>query len=86
VPKRRAKRRTIYEALTNHEWIKDIQGALSVVVLIEFLDLWDSLAQVEPNAKDSHLWRLAPLGLYSSKSIYDNFFQGTTPFRPWEHI
>ena len=40
---RRRKKRTVQEALTNQAWISDIQGALTVGVLIEYLHLWDIL-------------------------------------------
>ncbi|WVZ89009.1 hypothetical protein U9M48_035473 [Paspalum notatum var. saurae] len=52
-------------------------GALSVEVLMEFLDLSDILAGIDlqPDVLDSHIWRLSPSGQYSSKSAYENFFQ-----------
>ena len=34
-------RRTVYEALTNRRWVTDIKGALSLDILVEYLDLWD---------------------------------------------
>jgi hypothetical protein len=41
VPKRTAKRRTVAQALQNRSWVNDIRGALTVPVLIEYLQLWD---------------------------------------------
>ena len=46
VPKRRANKRTVKDALNNHSWIYDIQGAITVGVIAEFLDLWDILSEV----------------------------------------
>jgi len=39
VPKRRANKRTVQEALTNYCWVSDIKGALSVEVFVEYLGL-----------------------------------------------
>jgi len=39
IPKRRVKQRTVQDALTNQAWILDIQGARTVGVLVEFLQL-----------------------------------------------
>ncbi|WVZ88911.1 hypothetical protein U9M48_035378 [Paspalum notatum var. saurae] len=88
VPKRRINRRTVHDALLNHECVKDIQGALSIEVILEFLDLADCLAdfELQPDVLDSHIWRFSPSGQYSSKSAYENFFQGSISFSPWERI
>ncbi|WVZ88874.1 hypothetical protein U9M48_035341 [Paspalum notatum var. saurae] len=88
VPKRRINRRTVHDALLNHECVKDIQGALSIEVILEFLDLADCLAdfELQPDVLDSHIWRFSPSEQYSSKSAYENFFQGSISFSPWERI
>ena len=54
---RRRKKRTVQEALTNQAWISDIQGALTVGVLIEYLHLWDILFdfQLHPDSGDKHI-------------------------------
>jgi hypothetical protein len=44
---RRRKKRTVQEALTNHTWISDIQGALTV----DFLLLWDLLSNLSCSLK-----------------------------------
>jgi hypothetical protein len=44
VSKRRATSRTVLEALTNHAWVNNIQGALTVGVISEYLTLWDIIA------------------------------------------
>jgi hypothetical protein len=43
VPKRRINNRTVQEGLAAGKWITDIQGALIVGVITEFLQLWDML-------------------------------------------
>jgi len=41
VPKRVVKTRTVAKALVNRGWVADIRGALSVQVLVEYLQVWD---------------------------------------------
>jgi hypothetical protein len=41
VPKRRANRHTVREALNNELWLEGIQGNLCVDALMDYLDLWD---------------------------------------------
>uniref|UniRef100_A0A0A9AH68 Uncharacterized protein n=1 Tax=Arundo donax TaxID=35708 RepID=A0A0A9AH68_ARUDO len=43
IPKQRVQRRTVQEAVTNRAWVSDIQGALTVGVIVDYLHLWDSL-------------------------------------------
>ena len=43
IPKRRVKRRTVRDALTNRAWISDIQGAHTVGVIVDYLHLWNLL-------------------------------------------
>lgn len=64
VSKRRANKRAVYDVLTNSSWISDIQRALSVTVIAEYLHLWDLLLEVElqPEVEDSHIWRFSPCG------------------------
>jgi hypothetical protein len=47
------------EALLNHAWVSYIQGGLPVGVIIDYLRLWDILAnlQLQPDAEDRHIWR-----------------------------
>jgi hypothetical protein len=41
IPKRKAKRRTVRDALTNRAWISDLQGARIVGVVVDFFYLWN---------------------------------------------
>jgi len=88
IPKRRVKRRTVQDALTNQAWVSDIQGALTVGVIVDNLHLWDLLMdfQLEPEVEDRHLWRLSSNRQYSAKSAYEGFFLGSTLFGQWERI
>jgi hypothetical protein len=76
IPKRRVKRRTVRDALTNQAWTSDIQGALTVGVFAEYFQLWDLLMdfQLQQEVEDRHVWRLSSNGQYSAKSAYDGFF------------
>jgi hypothetical protein len=58
IPKQRANRRTILDALSNHSWILDIQGGLLVGVINEYLLLWDlmDLVQLRPHVEDKHFF------------------------------
>jgi hypothetical protein len=41
VPKKRINKCTVFEALTENRWISDIQGAITVGAIVDFLHLWD---------------------------------------------
>jgi hypothetical protein len=46
VPRTRINKRTVYEALMTRQWISNIQDALTVGVIAEFLHLCDVLLTV----------------------------------------
>ncbi|GJN32009.1 hypothetical protein PR202_gb20476 [Eleusine coracana subsp. coracana] len=85
---RRRKTRTVQQALTDRTWISDITGALTVGVILEYLQLWDLIQDIvlQPEIEDTHIWRLSPSGKYSAKSAYMSLFGGATLFGPWERI
>jgi hypothetical protein len=88
VSKRKANRRTVFEALASNAWVSDIQGAITVGVISEFLGLWDIFREVclQPGVEDSHILRLSSNGLYSAQSAYTGLLQGTVIFWPLETI
>ena len=88
LPNRRANKHTDFEALTDQAWITDIQGATSVHAILEYLELWDILSDVvlQPDVKDTHIWRSSASGKYTTKLAYDGLFQGYVQFRPGERI
>lgn len=88
-PKRRANKWTVLEALMDQKWISYVQGALSVDVIVEFLELWDIISEVElqPGVEDSHIWRFSLCGQYTAKSAYDRFFsEGNKIWTIWEDL
>jgi hypothetical protein len=46
IPKRRANKCTVKEALLQHKWLSDIRGALTVGVIVDYLNLWNALQEV----------------------------------------
>ena len=54
-------RRTVAQALLNGQWIKDITGALTVQVLLDFLQIWEKLQHVQLHEHpDRVCWRWTP--------------------------
>jgi hypothetical protein len=84
----RARKRTVFEAMTELRWARDIRGAITVAVLAEYFRMWDLLSEVvlQPDVDDSHVWKFSASGSYSAKSAYEGFFNGAVQFRPWERI
>ena len=79
LPKRRINKRTVKDALTDDKWLEDIQGEISLVPLLDYLELWDVLEEVQlqqEGTPDKHLWRFSSTGIYTAKSAYDALFQG----------
>jgi hypothetical protein len=88
VPKRRINNRNVHDALTDRRWVTDIEGALTVGVISEFLHLWDILAsfELQEGVDDNHFWRLAASGKYSAKEAYEILFLGSIGFQPFKRI
>lgn len=83
-----AKKRTVYEALTDGRWVSDLRGAHSVAFLTEYFNLWELLANVvlQLDVEDSHIWQFASTGKYSAKSAYEAMFIGAIQCNSWERI
>jgi hypothetical protein len=66
----------VQEALPSHTRASDIQGALTMGIIIEYIQVWDLLleVQLQPKVDDTHKWRLAASGQYSAKLSYDSLF------------
>jgi hypothetical protein len=60
----------VQEALQNRRWISDIQGALIVGVLVDYMQLWELLEdfQLQPEVEDKHIFSIAANGAYSAKT------------------
>jgi hypothetical protein len=57
VPRRIQNSRTVHTALANRSWLNDIQGALTVDVLVDYLDLWDAIltVNINPHREDKQI-------------------------------
>jgi hypothetical protein len=84
----RAKGRTGFYALSNRRWVSDLKGALTVNVLLEYLQLWDLLEDVvlQHEIEGTHIWQFSTTGQYPAKTAYEAFFFGTTFFSLCERI
>jgi hypothetical protein len=69
-------------------WVSDYSGALSIGVLLEYLQLWDTLQNInlQSDAEDTHVWCFTSNGQYLAKTAYEDMFVGATEFSPWERI
>ena len=67
------KQRTVQEAFTNRAWVSDIQGALTVGVIVEYLHLWDLLNDLElqPEVEDSYVEDSTPRNLFMRVFSWD---------------
>jgi hypothetical protein len=88
IPKRVRRQRTVAQGLQNPRRVSDIRGALTVQVIVEYLQLWNLVDNLvlHQGTPYQHTWRLSKHGVYSSKSAYDAFFIGTVKFGPWKRI
>jgi hypothetical protein len=84
VPKKKARRRMVREALVDNSWVQDIQSHYPVAILAEFLYIWDLVQEVvlQPEVNDVHKWKLEASGEFSTKSAYEAFFFGAILFEP----
>jgi hypothetical protein len=64
------RRRTVASALARHAWIWDITGALTITVLMQYLQLRQQLDTVSltPEVEDWITWKWSSSGQYSSSS------------------
>ena len=88
VPKGVRKSRIVAQALHNRGWVRDIRGALTVQVLMEYLQVWGPLEGVilQQGVPDQFRWKLSQSGSYSSKTAYAACFVGSIRFPPWRRI
>jgi hypothetical protein len=87
VPRRIVNNRKVQQALVDRSWIHDIQGALTVGVIADFLTLREALRVVELQQlmEDKHIFRFTNNDNYSTKQLM-RVFTGSTHFEPCEKI
>lgn len=74
----RRRQRSVLAALTDHQWTRDISGAPTAAVLVEYVPLWDTLQEVtlDPFTPDRFIWKWSACGTYTASSAYRAFFIG----------
>lgn len=74
---------TVRDALRDRRWVRDISGALTVQVILEYLHIWDLVmsANLVQDVPDRVLWRCREDQQFTTASAYQAFFYGqyTTP-------
>jgi len=74
--------RTVAQALSNRQWIKDISRALTVQVLFEYLQTWDRMQLIHLNANpDRVCWKWTADQRFTTASAYQSFFVGQHPIK-----
>jgi hypothetical protein len=78
VLRRIRRQRTVQQALHDAAWIADISGALTIPVLVQYLQLRERLQVVtlQPEVPDSITWRWSACGSYSASSAYSALLLG----------
>jgi hypothetical protein len=74
VPRRIQNSRTVHTALANRSWLNDIKGALTVEVLVDYLDLWDAIltVNINPHREDKHIFSFVHNDKYFDKVGYES--------------
>jgi len=71
---------SLKDGLHLNRWAREIVGALTTLVLYQYLLVWDLLRNVvlNPLQSDQFVWKWSPDGKYSASSAYRAFFHGST--------
>jgi hypothetical protein len=74
------RRRTVAAALTDASWLRDIAGALTVAVIMQYLMVREQVDNVvlDASTRDTVRWKWCSSGSYSAKSAYSISFIGQT--------
>lgn len=66
------KKRTVKDALTDNNWIRDIDYDMTQIIIAQFFSLWDRLhgLVLDETEEDKITWRLSADGQYSAQSAY----------------
>jgi hypothetical protein len=68
--------RTVFKGLQNQQWVRDISGALTVQVIIDFLCIWEKVfvISLNPEQQDLVLWKWTADRKFTTSSTYKAFF------------
>jgi hypothetical protein len=80
VGNRQKGQRLVAEALRDNAWIRDITGALSVLVIIQYLHLRErgDAIVLQLGVDDRVIWKCSSSGRYSARSAYAALTMGQT--------
>ena len=74
------KNRTVAEAISEEQWIRDVSYDLTVPILDEFVRLWGLIEDVHFDTSnpemDTIIWTRTATGEYTARSAYDMQFEG----------
>ncbi|CAM0945663.1 unnamed protein product [Alopecurus aequalis] len=73
------RKRLVADALVDNQWIRDLSMGLSVPAMTQFLALWHVLSGVllQVDVEDSFQWIWTASKLFSAKSAYLAFYEGS---------
>ena len=73
----RGKKMSVNDGLFQNRWAREIHGADTVQVLLQYLRVWAILRAVvlDPHVPDRLTWKWSPDGKYSVSSTYKVFFR-----------
>ena len=77
------KQRTVAQALNGDAWVRDIAGALTVQVILDYFLIWDLTRdiQLDENSTDAICWKWTSDRVFTTASAYRSFFIGNTRWR-----
>jgi hypothetical protein len=83
VPMRIQRSRTVAQTFDENVWCRDIQGMLTMQVLVQYIHVGQRIQGFTPTpgVDDHFLWRWSPTGAYYSASPYDTLFICQTTLR-----
>ena len=63
-------------------WVRGISGGLSVMIVAQYLSLWDWLEhiQLQKGEEDKVVWKWSENGIYSAKTAYRALHLGSQRF------
>jgi len=70
--------RSVAAGCSQRSWVRDITGALTVQVILDYLLIWDLVesTNLQPNTPDHFLWKWTADHIFTTASAYRAFFNG----------
>jgi hypothetical protein len=84
----RRRARKVRDALHDKQWTRDVTGAPTAAVLLEYFQVWDALEtiQLDPLTPDRYIWKWTSCGTYTASSAYRAFFFGRRDLAGAKHV